>query len=370
MPSIDTFKNQAALLPPISLDAVTNYQDQLPEMTAFVDELLSNNTNILNLIGGNPLQMMHDNHRHHGAFMTTVFTLGNYQLLAVTLPWVYRAYHGRRFSFDYFPLELRCWINAIEKFMDARQRAPIITVYQWMIDHHDTIIALSQQELEVLAPVDSAWLELKNEFRVAALRGDHRQCLKMATSRVKTPEDIIGFYLQVLQPALYEVGILWEKNKISVAQEHLVSAIVARVMATVNLVMIEPVKYHGRVVVAACANEYHEIGAMMIADILEMDKWDVCYLGANVPAGDLLDHLRMFKPDVLALSVTMAFNVTKVHETVKQIRQDPQLSALNVVVGGRAFGADKDLWKQVGADACAGNLAEARQVLRNYRGAA
>ena len=368
MLSLDSFKDQTALLPSVPLEGATSYHNQLVEMTACVDEAMNKTANIRNLIGGNPLQMMHDNHRHHGAFMATVFTLGNYQLLAATLPWVYRAYHGRRFSFDYFPLELRCWIDAIEKFMDARQRAPIITIYQWMIDHHDTIIALSQQELEVLAPVDSAWLELKNEFRVAALRGDHRQCLKMATSRVKTPGDIIDFYLQVLQPALYEVGILWEKNKISVAQEHLASAIVTRVMATVNLVMIEPVKYHGRAVVAACANEYHEIGAMMIADILEMDKWDVCYLGANVPAGDLLDHLRMVKPDVLALSVTMAFNVIKVHDTVKQIRQDPTLAALKVVVGGRAFGADNDLWKQIGADACAGNLTEARQVLRSYRG--
>ena len=370
MPSLDTFKNRAALLPQISLEAATDYQSQLPEMSAYVDEQLSKTSNILDLIGGNPLQMMFDNHRYHGAFMATVFTLGNYQLLAATLPWVYRAYHSRRFSFDYFPLELRCWIDAIKKFMDARQQPSIISVYQWMIDQHDTIIELSHQELEVLAPVEGAWLERKNEFRVAALRGDHRHCLKMAGDIVEKPEDINDFYLQVLQPALYEVGILWEKNKISVAQEHLVSAIVTRVMATVNLLMDEPMNFHGRAVVAACADEYHEIGAMMIADLLEIDKWDVCYLGANVPMNDLLDQLRIFKPDVLALSVTMAFNITKVRETVKQIREDPNLAAIKVIVGGRAFGGDEDLWKQVGADACAGNLAEARQILLTCRSAA
>lgn len=370
MLSFNDFTDRAMGLPTVPLEAATCYQNQLFEMTACVDEIMSNTTNIMDMIGGNPLQMMFDNHRHHGAFMATVFTLGNYQLLAQTLPWVYRAYNNHRFSYDYFPLELRNWIGAIEKFMPALHQAEIRSIYQWMIGQHDDIITLSLQNLPPLPEVEDTWLECKNEFRVAALRGDHHQCLKMAKNSVNSPEDIIVFYLQVLQPVLYEVGILWEQNKISVAQEHLVSAIVTRVMATVNLVMVEPVKYHGRAVVAACAGEYHEIGAMMIADILEMDKWDVRYLGSNVPANDLVDHLREFKPEVLALSVTMAFNLHKVLEMVRQIRQDPDLASVKVVVGGRAFSDHNDLWKQVGADACAADIAEAHLLLRNYRSTA
>ncbi len=122
MLSLDSFADQAALLPSIPLESATSYQNCLPEMTAYVDEQLSKNPNILDLIGGNPLQMMHDNHRHHGAFMATVLTLGNYQLLARTLPWVYRAYHNRTFSFDYFPLELRHWIAAVEHFIPTDRR--------------------------------------------------------------------------------------------------------------------------------------------------------------------------------------------------------------------------------------------------------
>lgn len=370
MLSLSNFKDQASTLPCVSLAAATCYQQHLPEMTAFVDENMRKKTDIINIIGGNPLQMMYENHRHHGAFMATVFTVCNYQLLAQTLPWVYRAYHNRGFSYDYFPLELRCWITAIEEFIPADQQSAIISVYQWMIDQHATLIEFSQQELDALTMVDSAWLERKNEFRVAALRGDHRLCLKMATTCVKHPEDIIDFYLQVLQPALYEVGTLWEKNKISVAQEHLASAIVTRVMAAVNLVLIGPVSYRGRAVVAACANEYHEIGAMMIADILETDSWNVSYLGANVPAADLLDHLRREKPDILALSVTMPFNINQVAELVRQIRQDTDIASIKVIVGGRAFSGPGDLWQQVGADACAADLAAARQVMRTIRSAA
>ncbi len=370
MLSLSNFTDRAAMLPPVPLAAATSYQQHLPEMTSFVDENMHKKSAIINMIGGNPLQMMYDNHRHHGAFMATVFTVCNYQLLAQTLPWVYRAYHNRGFSYDYFPLELGCGITAVEEFIPAGLQSDIICVYQWMIDQHDTLIELSQQQLDGLAVVDSAWLERKNEFRVASLRGDHRHCLNMATTSVKNPENIVDFYLQVLQPALYEIGTLWENNKISVAQEHLASAIVTRVMAAVNLVLIGPESYRGKAVVAACANEYHEIGAMMIADILETDRWNVSYLGANVPAADLLDHLRLEKPDVLALSVTMPFNINQVVELIRQIRQDADIAAIKIVVGGRAFSGPGDLCKQVGADACAADLVEARQVMRTIRSAA
>lgn len=372
MLSPETFSNEAAELPQVPLKAATSYQNQLSEMTAFVNGHLRETSGVLDLIGGNPLQMMYDNHRHHGAFMATVFALGNYQLLAATLPWVYRAYHEHGFAYDYFPLELKHWISAVEKFMPADEhRAIIIQVYRWMIDQHDTIITLSRQELPQIDPaaaLDSTWLEHKNTFRVAALGGNHRRCLAMVDDLVKKPEDISDFYLKVLQPVLNEVGLLWENNRISVAQEHLVSAIVGRVMTTASLSLSEPSQLHGKAVVASCVNEYHEIGAMMVSDILELDGWDVCYLGANLPTDALLDLLREFMPQVLALSVTMPFNIGNASEAITQIRQDPQLANIKVVVGGRAFSAASDLWRQVGADACAGDLEQARQLLRSFRG--
>lgn len=373
MPTPESFTREAAKLPQVPLDAATAYQLHAAEMTTLVDQRLSALPDILDLIGGNPLQLMFDNHRHHAAFMATVFTLGNYSLLAATLPWVYRAYHERGFSYDYFPRELNHWIEAVEAFMPTALQPAIIQTYRWMIRQHEKIIELSQQQLPQLDPeaaAGSTWLERKNAFRVAALHGDHRHCLAMVAELVQKPADIPDFYLQVLQPVLYEVGLLWEQNKISVAHEHLVSAIVNRVMTTASLSLTEAPKGHGKVLVAACANEYHEIGAMMIADVLEFDGWEVCYLGANLPIEALLDQARTFKPQVVALSVTMPFNIGKAKETIELLRRDPQLATIKVVVGGRAFSADPDLWRQTGADACASDLKTARQLLHTLRGAA
>ena len=367
MTSLGMFIDEAEQLPQVTLRATTAYQDHLTEMTSSVDAIMGSQPNIHSLIGHNPLQVMYDNHRHHGAFMATVFAIGNYALLAKTLPWVYRAYHAHKFSYDYFPLELKTWLEVTEKNLKEEDIAAIRKVYQWMISSHEQIIKLSQEEGTAESEVNIDWVDKKNEFRALVLRGDHKACLNMATSSIKTAKDIECFYLNVLQPVLYDVGILWEKGEISIAQEHLASAIVSRVMVSANLIAEQSSTSRGRVVVSASANEYHEIGASMIADIMEHDGWDVDYLGANVPPDALLQHLRDFNPTFLALSATIPFNVDKVRDTIAQIHQDETLSGLKIMVGGRVFNDHEELWKIVGADGFAANLSGARNLAQQWQ---
>lgn len=367
MDTIELLINEAIKLPPVPLQAFTAHLNHLKEMTTFVDEALSLDPKIHALIGHNPLQIMYDNHRHHGAFMSTVFSVGSYRMLAGALPWVYRSYHAHNFSYDYFPLELKTWILSGEKYLASDEMITIRNVYEWMITQHEKIILLSQQDAALAVPIDAKWMELKNEFRAALLVSDHTACLNLAAAAVKTSQDIEGFYLQVLQPVLYEVGQLWEKAEISVAQEHLASAIVSRVMASVNLVPRQTVKSCGKAVIAASPNEYHEIGASMISDILEHHGWNTAYLGGNVPSEDLLQYLREFTPELLALSVTIPFNIKKAKDIITAIRQDEKLCGIKVIVGGRVFNDNEGLWKLVGADGFAANLSEMRLLAQAWR---
>jgi methanogenic corrinoid protein MtbC1 len=336
------------------------------QLVSDVDAALDSEPDIHELIGHNPLRIMYENHNHHAHFMATVFSIGNYELLAKTVPWVYRAYHGHRFSYDYFPRELRAWMAAIRnRILDVPMEA-VLTVYQWMIDVHEAMIELSRSELPFEMPVDEQWLETRNAFQEALLNGDYPRCLDIARKAVSDPDRLESFYLYIIQPALYEVGMLWERGDISVANEHIASAIVARIMAALRASLPLRRLDKGRAVVSASSNEFHEIGAWMVSDILEQDGWDVRYVGANVPREDLLDLLRQFQPRFLALSVTMPFNVDTAAEIVRTIRKDPALAELRVLVGGNAFNQTPDLWRATGADAFAPNFMEARRKVAEW----
>lgn len=360
---LDEIIREAGGLPLVPLAGTTVYQEKTPILKRYVDDNLTSNPSINDLIGNNPLQIMYDNHGHHAAFMATVFSIGNYELLAMTIPWVYRAYAAHNFSYDYFPLELKTWLDALDKYTPSDRTAEIKLIYAWMISKHENMIYLSQTEADVELPISHDWLERKNSFLAALLEGDHRKCLHIADSSMSTGKDIEPFYLQIIQPAMYEVGMLWEKGTISVAQEHLASAIVGRVMATTSTLDVTPRQGSLKAVITAAPNEFHEIGAWMVSDILEHDGWEVRYLGANTPVNDLLEMLRSFQPNVLALSVTMPFNIVRAKEMITAIKEDEELNKTLIIVGGRAFNETIGLWQSTSADCFAANAQEVKARL-------
>ena len=136
-------------------------------------------------------------------------------------------------------------------------------------------------------------------------------------------------------------------------------------MASTSMIINIPKNIKGKVVVASSPSEFHEIGAWIISDILESNGWDVKYLGANTPKKDLISLLSSFKPNVLALSVTMPFNILKTKDVIDTIKKDENLKNISIIVGGSAFNQTKELWRSTGADLYARNLLEAKELLNN-----
>ncbi|MBF0302768.1 MAG: cobalamin-dependent protein [Desulfamplus sp.] len=365
---MDEIIKEASSLPFITLKTATAHHVHTPDMVIYVNSALTTTPDIYRIIGNNPLSMMYDNHKHHAAFMSTVFNTSNYELLVRTVSWVYRAYHTHGFQFDYFLLELNAWIRANNEYLDKKDADAINVIYEWLISRHNDMISIALSGIEYALPVSENWLELKNNFQSALLDGDHRKALELAMESTKTDSELENFYLHIIQPSMYEIGMMWEKAEISVAQEHLASAIVGRIMASVSSGKDNDIinKSCGRAIVTASPNEFHEIGAWMIADTLEHDGWDVRYLGANMPKEDLILFIKSFIPDLLAISVTMPFNLSYSKEVIAQLRSDNELKNIKVMIGGRVFNETPRLWESTGADGFAPNLEEAKSLARRW----
>jgi methanogenic corrinoid protein MtbC1 len=113
----------------------------------------------------------------------------------------------------------------------------------------------------------------------------------------------------------------------------------------------------GRALVSAAPNEFHELGARMVADFLEMDGWDVRYLGANTPAPELISMVAATDPDLVLLSVGMSFNLGRTEALIRRLKASG--GRFKTMVGGLAFLHAQDAWRQVGADAFAPDPAAA-----------
>lgn len=172
-------------------------------------------------------------------------------------------------------------------------------------------------------------------------------------------------YLEVLQPSLREVGRLWQANEMTVAEEHLATAITQMVMARIYSETAGVTSLNGRTFIAACAaGERHEVGLRMVADLVESAGWDSLYLGATVPADDLVRLVGERAPDVLMLSASIAPHVPELRTTIQAVRATTADRAPYILVGGRPFIDDADMAHRIGADASVRDAAEAVDLLQ------
>lgn len=197
-------------------------------------------------------------------------------------------------------------------------------------------------------------------FLQAALRGDRRTALTIVTEAFRSGTTIEDVYIEVLQDGLYEVGRQWERNTITVAQEHMATAVTQFVMAQVFERIERPERSRGRVILTGVPGELHHVGALMVADMLEARGWEVQFLGGNLPLSSVVTAVRDSKPDVLGISVTMLFNLHQAAGLIAAVRaldQPPR-----IVVGGAAFRATNQ-WQTIGADGYAPDVKSALTLL-------
>jgi MerR family transcriptional regulator, light-induced transcriptional regulator len=211
---------------------------------------------------------------------------------------------------------------------------------------------------KIAASPDSAH-PLMRTYLQTMLDGDRQLAHTLVVDAFHAGLSLRAIYLDVFQPALYEVGRLWERGAISVAQEHLATAITQGVLATIyGAAPVAPRKPQ-RAVVACLSGNYHEIGARMMADFLQAAGYDTLFLGANTPDASVLELIGQQRPDIIGLPSTMTTQVQGVQATIAQIRGDFASFRPTILVGGMAFNAVDGLWKQVGADVWGRDAGEA-----------
>ncbi|WP_282756088.1 cobalamin B12-binding domain-containing protein [Desulfuromonas thiophila] len=172
-------------------------------------------------------------------------------------------------------------------------------------------------------------------YLAALLRGDRAACRQIVANLLEQAIGIRSLYVDLFQRALYDIGALWAQNRISVEVEHCATAITESLFPLVypHLFMAE---HCGRRAVVSCvANEFHQIGGKMVADILEMHGWDTLFLGANTGLTELVRHIDEQQPDLVALSLSLSHHLPVLLTSLTELRRHFPL--LPLIVGGQGF---------------------------------
>lgn len=208
--------------------------------------------------------------------------------------------------------------------------------------------------------------QLLTEYLNVTLEGSGRKADQVVEKAFDNNLTVNEVYLDIFQNTGYQIGELWQRNQISVAQEHLVTSIIERQMGDLRR-LFKPEKEKDRtLVLGSVSKEFHSVGVQMVADFFTQDGWTVYNLGPAVPTDSFLAMARDVNADMIGLSAQMIYHLPTITEFVRD-SGNYGLAGIPIIVGGMPFVQHPELYETLdvhlsGTDAADG-VRKANQLL-------
>jgi MerR family transcriptional regulator, light-induced transcriptional regulator len=168
-----------------------------------------------------------------------------------------------------------------------------------------------------------------------AIAGDLPEIHKWYQENSDQSLTTIDLYEKILKPVMERVGILWEKNQITVAEEHLATASIDYLMTQLRYQLLHPefLKNAPSILLFCLEGERHSLGLKMVSDVFREYKWNVKFLGSSVPTEEVIKTIDKWEPDAIGISVALSPLLPKLKECLKMI--DDLDKNIDILVGGR-----------------------------------
>ena len=215
-----------------------------------------------------------------------------------------------------------------------------------------------------MAPPGPAEL-LRDRYAAALLSGDASEASRVVRDALDRGLEPALIYLEVLGPALSQVGEAWTRGDINIADEHLATSITMQQIAYVRDVSPRRADLGAAVVIAAVEGEFHAVGSRMIADLFFMEGWDIAHLGENNPPEDLIQLVQDRAPDLVMLSLSHRDRLPAASKAAAMLKALDRPPA--VFVGGRGLRPELD-GEQMAADLVSSDPLQALQAAREIVG--
>ena len=208
---------------------------------------------------------------------------------------------------------------------------------------------------------DTAFIEFAFEhIRNLDARGLD-QLLRRSATMVGTP----AFLDQSVVPLLREIGDRWHDGRLSIAEEHMASAIIEAFVVAAIQAMAVP-EGAPSVFVATPMGSRHVIAAALVGAAASAVGWRPVFLGGDLPAAEIARAAIAGSAMAVALSVVYADDLSRTLSELRLLRQ--RLPAhVAVIVGGRAVLPHARALERAGIEVSE-TIAGARSILHDLIG--
>lgn len=175
--------------------------------------------------------------------------------------------------------------------------------------------------------------------------------------------------IEILDPALINIGSMWEQETMSLAQGFVAAKIAEDTMLRCVPDATEQQSTKGAVVIGNIEDDFHSLGRRIVGLFLAATGWQVYDLGNDVLAEQFLDKALEVDARVVGASAMMqttALNIRKLRDLIDHRGLQHRLK---LAVGGAVFNWRPELVAEVGGDGSARNAIAVDALFRQLQAA-
>ncbi len=206
----------------------------------------------------------------------------------------------------------------------------------------ETSPIIEEKKTVVVEPI-----EIYQDSIIKSLENFDLEKLNLVLQKAKfslSPKEVI---MNLLRPLMQKVGSLVYENKLSIAQEHVLSSLLRDYLGGIYQ-SLSPYelssKIHSKtILLTAREGDMHEFGILLSAILCNMYRLKTFYLGPNMPAQDLADACVQFKVDYLILSLTELPKAREIISPLEYIKKLDELlpQKISFCLGGQSIDLNK-----------------------------
>lgn len=148
--------------------------------------------------------------------------------------------------------------------------------------------------------------------------------------------DTLTYARDFLSPTLKQVGQLWQAGKLTVAQEHMFSACVKRILLGLVNNLHSFSNGSPGMLFATLPDEPHEFGILMCCLLAAGLHFNCYYLGPQVPVNDLLQAARKLKTRVIVSSLIITPPTAACATALRELVSSVEDGDFRIWLGGAA----------------------------------
>ncbi len=202
------------------------------------------------------------------------------------------------------------------------------------------------------------WLVARENFLKCLIDGDTDQAVDLSRKVINKQILPVTFFEECINPALSEIGNLFENLEIYLPEMTQAGEIVREV----NQRVLEPeiqrlvqagseltqTNTLGKVLLATVKGDIHDIGKNMVSLMLKVNGFDIIDLGTDVPPLEIIESAEKEGVDIIGLSSLLTTCLPYMKDVTSLLESKGIRGKFKVIIGGAS--PTEPFAKEMGAD--------------------